>query len=395
MSQKRFRTGHLNDIVKQEHRTWLIFPVIMGVLLLRYGWEIFAVSAGKNILPNTMGFLVIACLLALVLGCIPFYFRRAKLLGAKKELLSNCTFITMQDLDYYRDKLTGLTPGEISLLEDLSLETEKDVSACILRYEYLWVLRETADGYERGNAKPGALESLRESDRYLLEKLLDGTWKRNAQTWKDKVIEEAQADGFLTKKKGFSLSKMDVHAKEITLIWLLLLIVCILLIASGQVESAMQGYKDAPTLPVPDWVFWFGRQQNWMLTCLNNIRGSTSEIEVIMNTPQLLPTMIVCFSVYVLFFLLFLAPFLYVKMQQNRVQERVDYGRTEKGNEYAEYIWGMKNFIHDYSYLNEADKDALALWDDYLIYAVVLEENTQIRQEIMAHGNYGKRTVAE
>ena len=132
-----------------------------------------------------------------------------------------------------------------------------------------------------------------------------------------------------------------------------------------------------------------------MLTCLNNIRGSTSEIEVLMNTPQLLPTMIVCFSVYVLFFLLFLAPFLYVKMQQNRVQERVDYGRTEKGNEYAEYIWGMKNFIHDYSYLNEADKDALALWDDYLIYAVVLEENTQIRQEIMAHGNYGKRTVAE
>ena len=225
----------------------------MGVLLLRYGWEIFAVSAGKNILPNAMGFLVIACLLALVLGCIPFYFRRAKLLGAKKELLSNCTFITMQDLDYYRDKLTGLTPGEISLLEDLSLETEKDVSACILRYEYLEVLRETADGYERGNAKPGALESLRESDRYLLEKLLDGTWKRNAQTWKDKVIEEAQADGFLTKKKGFSLSKMDVHAKKITLIWLLLLIVCILLIASGQVESAMQGYKDAPTLPVPDW----------------------------------------------------------------------------------------------------------------------------------------------
>lgn len=28
--------------------------------------------------------------------------------------------------------------------------------------------------------------------------------------------------------------------------------------------------------------------------------------------------------------------------------------------------------------------DALALWDDYLIYAVLLEENTQIQKEIMA-----------
>lgn len=63
--------------------------------------------------------------------------------------------------------------------------------------------------------------------------------------------------------------------------------------------------------------------------------------------------------------------------------ERADYVRTARGNEYAEYIWGMKNFIHDYSYLNEAEKDALALWDDYLIYAVLLEENTQIQKEIM------------
>lgn len=127
MSQKRFRTGHLNDIVKQEHRTWLIFPIIMGVLLIRYGWEIFTVSKTQMMLSNALVFLVIIFLIALVLGCIPFYIRRAKLLGAKKELLSNCTFVTMQDLDYYRDKLTTLTPGEISLLEDLQIEEEKDL----------------------------------------------------------------------------------------------------------------------------------------------------------------------------------------------------------------------------------------------------------------------------
>ena len=169
MSQKRFRTGHLNDIVKQEHRTWLIFPIIMGVLLFRYGWEIFAVSKTQMMLSNALGFLVIIFLIALVFVCIPFYIRRANLLGAKKELLSNCTFVTMQDLDYYRDKLTGLTPGEISLLEDLQIEEEKDLSAYILWYEHLGLIRETEDGYIQGYPKPGENEKLRESDYFLID----------------------------------------------------------------------------------------------------------------------------------------------------------------------------------------------------------------------------------
>ena len=43
----------------------------------------------------------------------------------------------------------------------------------------------------------------------------------------------------------------------------------------------------------------------------------------------------------------------------------------------------MKNFIHDYSNLSQADQEQVVLWDDYLIYAVVLEENQQIVAEIM------------
>lgn len=49
----------------------------------------------------------------------------------------------------------------------------------------------------------------------------------------------------------------------------------------------------------------------------------------------------------------------------------------------AECIYGMKNFIHDFSNLSEAHKEQVVLWDDYLVYAVVLEENQQIVKEIM------------
>ena len=56
--------------------------------------------------------------------------------------------------------------------------------------------------------------------------------------------------------------------------------------------------------------------------------------------------------------------------------------RTELGDQFTEYIYGMKNFIHDFSMLEDATKDALILWDDFLIYAVVLEENDKIIEEI-------------
>ena len=57
--------------------------------------------------------------------------------------------------------------------------------------------------------------------------------------------------------------------------------------------------------------------------------------------------------------------------------------RTDYGNQMAECVYGMKNFIHDYSNLSEVDRRQVVLWEDYLVYAVVLEENEQIVKEIL------------
>ena len=246
------------------------------------------------------------------------------------------------------------------------------------------MIRETEDGYIQGNPKPGANEKLRESDHFLIGKLLEGTAKEHLPEWKELMMADARTDGFLKKRGGILPSAIDRHAKKIAFLWVILLVVCIFLIASGTMESVMQESYGNIAFPLSDRIFWFGRKLNWMLACMNTISRKENEVELILRTPQLLSTMTLCFTVFALFFLLLLAPFLYLKMRSSQMLERADYVRTARGNEYAEYIWGMKNFIHDYSYLNEAEKDALALWDDYLIYAVLLEENTQIQKEIMA-----------
>ena len=58
--------------------------------------------------------------------------------------------------------------------------------------------------------------------------------------------------------------------------------------------------------------------------------------------------------------------------------------RTEEGNKYTEYLFGLKNFIKDFTILSERDKKSLVLWDYFLIYAVVLEENKKITEEIFS-----------
>ena len=49
--------------------------------------------------------------------------------------------------------------------------------------------------------------------------------------------------------------------------------------------------------------------------------------------------------------------------------------------------------IHDFSNLSDYDKEALVLWDKYLIYAVILEENTKILDEMKEYKSKIKTTI--
>lgn len=64
------------------------------------------------------------------------------------------------------------------------------------------------------------------------------------------------------------------------------------------------------------------------------------------------------------------------------VSKKDKFKRTREGNLLAEKLYGMKNFIHDFSNLSDSTKEHLVLWEDFLIYAVILEENNIILNEI-------------
>ncbi len=57
------------------------------------------------------------------------------------------------------------------------------------------------------------------------------------------------------------------------------------------------------------------------------------------------------------------------------------YKRTTKGRELNQKLEGLKNYLKDYSMLDEREAKELELWDDYLIYSVMFGQNKKIMEE--------------
>lgn len=394
--RKTFQTGRLNDLAKQKRRSWLLFPAIMLVFFVLF-CPIFLINdSGGHYIQGFFRFLVLDAELAIGFGTLPFYFIRARIRGASLAALHNASFITVQNFDYYREKLQGLAPGAISLLEDLKLEPDKDVAACILRYEMLGLIRENGTGgYDRtGIENPNA--HLRRSDSFLIERIVSGNVEYGMDKWRELAANEAKEDRLIEDKPFTNQTPKQIKRANTRFLYIWLLSICLFMAllfpsvlrdyCEENSDSSNTAMYETVLSALPDWMFLIGDMRDE----INDIseeadwhHGASSyekeEYLFSVGYHWKLGTML-CLEMIIL--MIFLFPIFYLRVGVVRMKETASYRRTERGNELTEYIWGMKNFIHDFSNLNEATKTALALWDDYLIYAVVLEENTKIVDEI-------------
>jgi uncharacterized membrane protein len=50
----------------------------------------------------------------------------------------------------------------------------------------------------------------------------------------------------------------------------------------------------------------------------------------------------------------------------------------------------MQRYIHEFSLLSDKEKEQVKIWDDYLVYAIILEENEKIIDDIFKYKNIEK-----
>ena len=127
--KKVFKSSRLNRLTMADRLVWLI-PIGFMLRDIIITWDQVKEVLTDNPSPGVIAVMLLAqALVGLIQGL--FWVMLAKVIvhTARRQLLKRSTFITVNDIDYYRDKLDGLAPGTISLLADLAIEKRKDIAA--------------------------------------------------------------------------------------------------------------------------------------------------------------------------------------------------------------------------------------------------------------------------
>lgn len=370
IKKKVFKSSRLNRLTMADRLVWLI-PIGFMLRDIIITWDQVKEVLTDNPSPGVIAVMLLAqALVGLIQGLFWVMLANVIVHTARRQLLKRSTFITVNDIDYYRDKLDGLAPETISLLADLAIEKRKDIAACILRYENLGILG--TDEYGKYVLKTDrdlrSDTALRNSDRYLIKALTERQCDMvDEAAWQRMAVQEAIDDGYIYDGLFAKRSKgRETAGKAAGCFAGCVMPIIVLVIMAAFINSIM---------PQAD-------EFDAVLSALPDSATFREQVEYISMYPQYYPVIAKMIVAVLVSLAAIFTPLVMVVWGIVSTATKQRYRRTPLGNEMAEYVYGMKNFIHDYSNLSEADKSQLALWDDYLIYAVVLEENEQIVADI-------------
>lgn len=246
--------------------------------------------------------------------------------NAKKDKLSKIDL--KNNGEYFRDIIKGYTPAELSYIDNFNIE-DSDIVATLLNLSLKGVitLNENPNTIEINNVET----ELSNNERYILDIIKSNKWNEfNKSKFLLEIINDALKNELIkeskTLKKGFG---------KIIIIWPICF--CILI---------------------------------------------TMAIFVFKNS-ELLETTV---SFLILAFLIMIVMFLPIMLivfysSYNNKMQKEPYIRTKKGEQINANLEGLKNYLNDYSLIEEKEYKELELWEDYLIYSVIFRQNNKLTEE--------------
>ena len=246
--------------------------------------------------------------------------------NAKKDKLSKIDL--KNNGEYFRDIIKGYTPAELSYIDNFNIE-DSDIVATLLKLSLKGVitLNENPNTIEINNVDT----ELSNNERYILDIIKSNKWNEfNKSKFLLEIINDALKNELIkeskTLKKGFG---------KIIIIWPICF--CILI---------------------------------------------TMAIFVFKNS-ELLETTV---SFLILAFLIMIVMFLPIMLivfysSYNNKMQKEPYIRTKKGEQINANLEGLKNYLNDYSLIEEKEYKELELWEDYLIYSVIFRQNNKLTEE--------------
>ena len=256
-----------------------------------------------------------------IVGIIAYY-------SAKRSIKKKNRKHKKFDIKYFRDDLKKMSPSYISYILDFSIELEKDVAAHVLKLYIDKYIKYENNKFIVTNKNK---DDLKESDICLLEfvnnNFTDPTF---LERYQNLVKKELEKEGYITN----FISKQDIFG-----------------FFSGLVVSILG------------------------IVTLSTIHAYATYPSPIYKT------------VIVLLFIVFISGIIFFPIKTiARIIAFVKYGlgkRTKKGEELLEQIYGLKNFLKDFSIIKDRKLEEVYLQEHYLVYALTLDVNTKVDDEIL------------
>lgn len=242
--------------------------------------------------------------------------------------------VDLKNDNYYRDILPKYSPAVLSYLDDFKISKE-DIVATFLMLELKGNLK-----IEQENIVllDETTENLEDNEKYILNKVKEKALKDiNILEYASIVKNDALKEGLLQEKQGI---KKNIKRKIITNIIIYLLVVL---------------------------CFW--------ITPNILIIGESSDSNMIILGFILL---------IILFALLVFMPYsTIVYISHYKMLNTLDpYVRNDEGKVINLKLEGLRKYLIDFSKIEEKTKEQLILWEEYLIYSVILGINTKVIDEV-------------
>lgn len=253
------------------------------------------------------------------------YYLREK---SKTKNIENNTIIKNIDFKYYRDIIDGYSPALLSFILD-GTEMKKDFSASIIYLINKGYLEQIGEKVKRTDK---SINNLSEDLQIIcnnIDEIFD-TIEKQTKEMKDKnrnnivVSYSKMIMGKWYKSiEKEAIEKGLVNIRESFKLSSFLSILCFL-------ESIY-------TFSIESWGLWL-------------------------------------FSLFLFFLLIFIKVWVY---DENK------WVKTQKGYELYVKILGLKNYIKDYSRLSERELREISIWEDYLIYAIIFNNTSNLNKEAL------------
>ena len=228
------------------------------------------------------------------------------------------------DIQYFRDDLNKISPSIVSYLVDFEIDIDRDVCAHLLKLQL--------DGYinrYQGNfiVTDKNQEYLKKSDKILLEFVASDFKNINILSqYKDGIVKEMVLDEYIE----YTIRGKDIIGLFSILIMYPIFVLCV--------------------------------------------------------TPILIKNDVSPFIVIIITIVLCMGPLCIAIIFSMKLVSFIKYGkikRTTKGNELLEQIYGLKNFLSDFTNISSSSIKEVHLREYYLVYAIVLGINNAVDNEIL------------